>query len=468
MKHICLQSPFYSVYLHPPGDAFFCLRIKFFSMNTSQILSNFNITSLNEMQNATLAAVSSTKDVVLISPTGSGKTLAFLLPFIDLLEKEKEGVQAVIIVPTRELAQQIEQVFKQMGTGFKISCCYGGHSVQIERNNLLESPAVLVGTPGRIAHHLRKKSLSLTKTSYLVLDEFDKSLEAGFQDEMSFIIKHILHPKKRILTSATAIPEIPSFVGIKDPKELDYTTEEKQGKGTLHYKVVHALEDDKLNALLLLLGKINSGSTIVFCNHRDAVNRISEELSKLKVAHGFYHGGLEQIDREKTLIKLRNGSVTLLISTDLAARGLDIPEIEAVIHFQLPLTEDAMIHRNGRTARMNASGTVYFLLEGEDFLPAFLKVTPEEEILPKKINTPQPGQWKTLYISAGKKDKVNKMDIVGMLLQKGGLKKEELGKIEVLDHSSYVAVKSDKIVKTLNLIRDERIKNKKVKMDIST
>ena len=420
------------------------------------------------MQSATLSAVANSKDVVLISPTGSGKTLAFLLPFADLLDKNKTEVQALIIVPTRELAQQIEQVFKQMATGFKISCCYGGHSVQIERNNLLEPPAVLVGTPGRIAHHIRKKSLFLSKTDYLILDEFDKSLEAGFQDEMSFIIKNIQHPKKRILTSATAIEEIPAFVGIKEPKELNFTTEEKQGKGEVFYKTVHSEMDEKLNALLLLLGKINAQSTIVFCNHRDAVNRISFELSKLKVAHGFYHGGLEQIDREKTLIKLRNGSVNLLISTDLAARGLDIPEIEAVIHFQLPLTEDAMIHRNGRTARMNASGTVYFMLEGDDYLPPFLKIIPEEETLPKKINAPKPSVWKTLYISAGKKDKVNKMDVVGMLLKKGGLNKDELGKIEILDHSSYAAIKSDKIVKTVNLIQDERIKNKKVKIEIST
>lgn len=436
-------------------------------MNYASILSNFNITGLNDMQNATLDAVSKSKDVVLISPTGSGKTLAFLLPFVQLLDKEKQGVQLLIIVPTRELAQQIETVFKQMATGFKISCCYGGHSTQIERNNLLESPAVLVGTPGRLSHHLRKKNLSLTKTDFLVLDEFDKSLESGFQDEMSFIIKHIQNPKKRVLTSATSIEEIPSFVGIKESQLLNFTTEEKQGKGVLHYRSVHAPDDEKLNSLLLLLGKIDSQSTIVFCNHRDAVSRISDELSSLKVAHGFYHGGLEQIDREKTLIKLRNGSINLLISTDLAARGLDIPEIEAVIHFQLPLTEDSMIHRNGRTARMNANGTVYFMLEGDDHLPPFLQITPEEETLPKKINPPKASAWKTLYISAGKKDKVNKMDIVGMLLQKGGLKKEELGKIEVLDHSSYAAIKSDKIVKTLNLIREERIKNKKVKMDIA-
>ncbi len=438
-------------------------------MTRLKYLSKLNVHELNAMQEASLEAISQNKDLVLISPTGSGKTLAYLLPIMDLLDAKSDAVQALIIVPTRELAQQIEQVFKQMGTGFKITCCYGGHAVQTERNNLLEPPAVLVGTPGRIAHHIRKKSLSLKKTSVLVLDEFDKSLEAGFEDEMSFILKQIPQLKKRILTSATPLAEIPAFVGIKEKTELNFTTSDNISTGQLQLKTVHVRPgDDKVNALLLLLGKINSTSTIVFCNHRDAVNRISMQLNDLKIAHGFYHGGLEQIDREKTLIKLRNGSLSLLISTDLAARGLDIPEIEAVVHFQLPSTEDAMIHRNGRTARMHAKGTVYFLLDEGDHLPPFLKETSGEEVLPKQIQIPKPSPWKTLYISAGKKDKVNKMDIVGMLLQKGGLHKDELGKIEVLDHSAYAAVKSDKITKVLHLIQDERIKNKKVRMEIST
>jgi superfamily II DNA/RNA helicase len=437
-------------------------------MNYSSILAHFNIKELNPMQAGTLDAFSKPQDLVLVSPTGSGKTLAFLLPLLQALDPKRRDVQVVIIVPTRELALQIEQVFKQMASGFKISCCYGGHSVQTERNNLTEPPAVLVGTPGRIAHHLRKGSLDLTTASYLVLDEFDKSLESGFHDEMSFIIKNIKHLRKRILTSATALKELPSFTGITDPIGLHFQGEEKKEAGGLKIKSIRVQGDDKLEALLLLLGITGNGSAIVFCNHRDAVNRISEQLDILKVAHGFYHGGLEQIDREKTLIKLRNGSIRLLISTDLAARGLDIPEIETVIHYQLPATEDVMIHRNGRTARMNAGGTAYFLLDKDDYLPPFLDQIPEEEKLPLTMKLPEPPNWKTLYISAGKKDKVNKMDIVGMLLQKGGLNKDELGKIEVLDHSAYVAVKSSKIVKTLGLIREERIKNKKVKMEISS
>lgn len=437
-------------------------------MDYSPILLNFNINELNEMQQAAIEAISGEKDVVLISPTGSGKTLAFLLPFLPLLQADRKGVQVIILVPSRELALQIEKVFKQMGTAFKVNCCYGGHSVRIEENNLQQAPAVLVGTPGRIAHHLRTKSLVLTHTDALILDEFDKSLEMGFKEDMEFIVHQSKNLKKRILTSATDLKEIPNFVGLKNPITLKYTNEHKELKSDLVLKSVKVVGDDKLEALMLLLGKIGSKPTIVFCNHREAVNRISDQLKVHKIEHGFYHGGLEQIDREKTLIKLRNGSIHFLITTDLAARGLDIPEIEAVIHYQLPLTEDVMIHRNGRTARMNAIGTAYFLLGLEDFLPKFLDVKPIEESLPNSFVLPEPMAWKTLYISAGKKDKVNKMDIVGMLLQKGNLKKEELGKIEVLDKSAYVAIKANKILKTLQLVQTEKIKGKKVKMEIAS
>lgn len=436
-------------------------------MTHSNILSRFNITSLNDMQNEMLSAIHRPNDVVLISPTGSGKTIGFLLPILQLINTDTIGVQVLIIVPTRELAIQIEQVFKQMGTAHKVNCCYGGHAVYIEENNLKHPPAVLVGTPGRLAHHLRRKNLVLDDTSILILDEFDKSLEFGFKDEMEYIIQQCSNIKKRILTSATALNEIPDFVGINDCVELNYTAGQIESKSTLSIKSVRVKGDDKLEALMLLLGHIKSQATLVFCNHRDAVNRISEQLTQNKVDHGFYHGAMEQIDRERTLIKFRNGSINILITTDLAARGLDIPEIETVIHYQLPATEDVMIHRNGRTARMHSDGTVYFLLDVDDYLPPFVEGTPEEEEFPTKLTLPKPCEWKTLYIGAGKKDKINKMDIVGMLMQKGQLQMDELGKIEVLDHTAYVAIKRSKIHKTLQLVKDEKIKNKKVKIEIS-
>lgn len=269
-------------------------------MEHTSLLSAFNITSLNDMQQAALEAIPK-QDVMLISPTGSGKTLAFLLPVAGLLKPDVQGIQVMIVVPTRELTIQIENVFKQMGTGFKVNSCYGGHSMRIEENNLQEAPAVLIGTPGRVAHHINNGLLKPQTAHTLVLDEFDKSLEAGFQDDMEFIIKQCKQLKRRILTSATIMENIPAFLPFKNSIILDYTSQGKELAPDLTIKSVHVEGDDKLEALMLLLGKTSPGPVIVFCNHRDAVNRISEQLSIHKVAHAFYHGGLEQIDREKNL-----------------------------------------------------------------------------------------------------------------------------------------------------------------------
>lgn len=422
------------------------------------------------MQEKALEAFFESTDLQLISPTGSGKTLAYLLPLLHKLYKENpenltQKMLAMIIVPTRELALQIEQVFKQMGTKYKINCCYGGHSVRIEKNNLSELPAVLVGTPGRIAYHIRNDNMQVNTCRYLVLDEFDKSLEAGFHDEMEYILKNMPRLEKKVLCSATLISNIPGFVKMNKPAVLDFTFGIQQPIGGMQLKQVRVLGDDKLEALLLLIGSLKDKSAIVFCNHRDAVNRISEQLDKLKIIHGFYHGGLEQIDRERTLIKLRNKTIQLLISTDLAARGLDIPEIDVVIHYQLPLKEDSMIHRNGRTARMEAKGEVYFLLDESDHLPVFLESKPDEFILPDSFQMPNSPQWKTLFIKAGKKDKINKMDIVGMLLQKGKLEKDELGKIEVLDHVAFAAIKANKFKRVLQLVHSEKLKGRKIRME---
>lgn len=430
----------------------------------AHLLDKLRIAALNPMQERALATIGTKNHVVLISPTGSGKTLAFLLPCTLELKPEQTFVQLLVVVPSRELAIQTEQVFKKMSTGFKVTTCYGGHAVGIEENNLVEPPAVLIGTPGRIAHHLRTGALSLEKTPLLVLDEFDKSLEAGFDEDMTAIIAQCRHLKKRILTSATAGEEIPAFVGLVDPVWLNFSREPETAKASLQIKSVRVAGDDKLEALMLLLGKVASGSTIVFCNHREAVDRISQQLVEYGVEHGAYHGGMEQADREKTLIRLRNQSTRLLIATDLAARGLDIPEVSVIIHYQLPLTEDSMIHRNGRTARMQSSGTVYFLLDQEDRLPEFLGVTPAEEALPRELRMPPASEWTTLYISAGKKDKVNKTDLVGMLIRKGKLEKEEIGRIEVLDHAAYVAVKTNRIGAVLQQVKGEKIKNIKVKI----
>lgn len=434
-------------------------------MMNQQVLENLKISSLNEMQTAMISAAKKENDIVLLSPTGSGKTLGFLLPVLSFLEKEKKGVQALILVPSRELAIQIETVFKQMGTGYKINCCYGGHSTRIEKNNLEHPPAVLVGTPGRIAYHIRNKNFDVSTLNVLVLDEFDKSLEFGFKEDMSSIIYELKNLERRILTSATNMEEIPAFTGVKKAFEINFLS--KTPTQTTGLKLKQVSGKDKLELLFSLICKYGNKATLVFCNHRDAVERISQLLHDKGLSHDIFHGGMEQEDRERALIKFRNGSHRILVTTDLASRGLDIPEIEMVIHYQLPTTEDSFIHRNGRTARMNAKGTSYLLLSENDHVPTFIKAIPEKEEINEHYPLPENTPWSTLYIAAGKKDKINKMDIVGMLLQKGKLQKDELGLIEVLDKSAYAAVKRDKIQKVVQLVKEEKIKGRKIKMAVS-
>ena len=436
-------------------------------MNTAQALKNVKIEALNPMQLDSLAAAKKHKGIIILSPTGSGKTLAFLLPLLNHLEKEPADVQALILVPSRELALQIEQVFKQMGTGLKVNCCYGGHATKIEKNNLEHPPTVLVGTPGRIAYHLRRNNFNVKHIHSLVLDEFDKALEFGFQEDMSYIISQLKNLQRRTLTSATKMKEIPAFTGVQHPYEINYLPDTPTQLEGLEVNYVRVENKEKLDTLISLIYKTGAKPSLVFCNHRDAVDRISYVLEKKGLAHDIFHGRMEQDDREKALIKFRNGSHRILVTTDLAARGLDIPEIENIIHYQLPLTEDSFIHRNGRTARMHAKGTAYLILAEEEKIPEFIREKVAEEKLSGTYEAPDLPPWSTLYIAAGKKDKINKMDIVGMLLQKGKLQKDELGLIEVLDHSSYAAIKRNKIDALLRLIKDEKIKNRKIKIEVS-
>ncbi len=431
------------------------------------ILSNLKIDALNEMQEASLTANKQHDNTVLLSATGSGKTLAFMLPILPLLDPANKNTQALIIVPSRELAQQIEDVFKQMGTGLKITSCYGGHKRETEENNLIEPPALVVGTPGRLSDHIRRGNITIDTITTLVLDEFDKSLELGFQDEVSFIIGSLPSIKKRILTSATEAVLIPDFLGLKNAERLNFLPLEKDTSNKLVVQKVNAADKDKIETLFKLICYLGNRSTIVFCNHRESVNRTSDLLAKKGVTNEFYHGALEQQERDSALCKFRNGSTNVLVTTDLAARGLDIPGIRYIIHYHLPGSEDIFVHRNGRTARMEASGTAILLLSASETLPDFIDPNIEELIVPDYSPLPEKPKWTTLFIAAGKKDKVNKIDIVGFLGNKGELKKDDIGLIEVKDFFSFVAVRKTKVGAALQLIRDERIKNKKVKIEVA-
>jgi superfamily II DNA/RNA helicase len=435
--------------------------------STETVLSNLKIDALNEMQVASMEANQQEGDVILLSATGSGKTLAFLLPVLQLLDGSKKETQAIIIVPSRELAQQIEDVFKQMGTGLKITCCYGGHKRETEENNLIQPPALLVGTPGRLADHIRRGNITLPGIETLVLDEFDKSLELGFTEEVSFIIGSLPNIKKRILTSATEAVDIPAFIGLNNAKQLNFLIDDELPAEKLAVQSILSGEKDKVDTLFKLLCYLGDRSAIVFCNHRESVERTSTMLAQKGIPNEFYHGAMEQQERDSALCKFRNGSTNVLITTDLAARGLDIPNIRYIIHYHLPHTEEIFTHRNGRTARMDASGTAILILSSEEKIPTYINVDVEQLTVPENSPLPDKPKWTTLFIAAGKKDKVNKIDIVGFLSNKGQLKKEDIGLIEVKDFFSFVAVKRLKVGHALQLIKNEKIKNKKVKIEVA-
>ena len=432
-----------------------------------KILSNFNIEELNQMQLASLDAIEKNNDTILVSTTGSGKTLAFLLPLINLLKKEIKTPQALIIVPSRELAIQIDDVFRKMQTGFKVSVCYGGHKRETEENNLLQAPALIIGTPGRLADHIRRNNFDTADIATLILDEFDKSLELGFQEEMEFIIGSLKNINKRILTSATESVEVPIFIGLKDAVRLNYSDLVNENSLGLEIKTIFSADKDKADILFKLICFLGNRSTIIFCNHRQSVERTSEILADKSIVNVFYHGGMEQQERDSALCKFRNGTSNVLVTTDLAARGLDIPNIRNIIHYHLPQSEDIFTHRNGRTARMDASGTAYVIYSEEEILPDYITATANNQPLNDTNEIPEKPKWSTLFIAAGKKDKVNKIDIVGFLGQKGQLKKEDIGLIEVKDFFSFVAIKKIKVSEVLQLIKNEKIKNKKVKIEVA-
>lgn len=418
------------------------------------------------MQETALETVEKEDNLLLLSATGSGKTLAFLLPLMNRLNATATTSQAIIIVPSRELALQIETVFKSMGTPFKVTCCYGGHLRETEENNLKQPPALLIGTPGRLADHIRRGNITLDSIETLMLDEFDKSLELGFVEEMAFIIGSLKSIKKRVLTSATAAVEIPGFVGLDNPVVLNFLSDKEIETG-LEIKKVQSDGKDKLETLFRLICYLGNRSTIIFCNHRESVERTSNFLKEKDILNVFYHGALEQPERDAALCKFRNGTSNILVTTDLAARGLDIAHIRYIIHYHMPGSEDIFTHRNGRTARMDASGTAILILSPEETVPSYISSTISEIELPATFSLPDKPDWSTLFIAAGKKDKVNKIDIVGFLSNKGQLKKEDIGLIEVKDFFSFVAVRKSKVSHTLQLIKEQKIKNKKVKIAVA-
>lgn len=434
-------------------------------MKQEEILDNLNIDALNAIQLESVAAWRKAKRIVLLAPTGSGKTLAYLLPLVGELTDNPQW-RALVLVPSRELAQQTADVVKQMRCGIRAVACYGGRAAMDEHRLLREvNPQLIVATPGRAGDHLRKGNIEGAAVSVLVIDEFDKCLELGFREEMANIVSMLPNVNRRFLLSATDREEIPAFVGAgstgrnqwgegdahEDFVRLDFTDSADDER--LHMHAILSPQKDKLQTLLELVCQLGNSQSIVFVNYRESVVRVADFLRKSGVEVSAFHGGMEQRDRERALYRFANGSANVLVSTDLASRGLDIDGVQHIIHYHLPLDDEAFTHRNGRTARWDREGDVWVI------------VGPEEKVTFKAAELEHTGQlqppvprWVTLYIGKGKKDKISKTDVVGFLSKIGGLQRDELGRVDVGDHFAYAAVARTKADAVMRSVRGQKIK----------
>ena len=427
----------------------------------------FGIQELNAMQKKMLSTSAEARDIILLSPTGSGKTLAFTLPVLKMMKPSSGRIQCVVIAPSRELVIQIAGVMRGTGKAFRVLALYGGHNVEDEVNSLKVTPDIIVATPGRLLDHSVRKNIELLPVRILVLDEFDKMLELGFEEEMRKLVKRMKNVSRTILTSATGTEVLPDFLEMENPVTLDFSSSTEEVRSRMNVRTVPSGSNDKLESLLLLLKNINASKehpekAIIFVNHRESAERVYEYLHKKRVACVLYHGALEQKEREMAVALFNNGSCPILVATDLAARGLDIEKVQSVIHYHQPLTEDAFIHRNGRTARVEADGDIYVLLGPEEKLKEFVRAD-GNFILDDGLEADLSYRFMSLYVSGGKKEKLSKGDILGFLVKECGVKPDDIGKIDVFDHYSLVAVCEKDVSRILNEANGKKLKGEKRK-----
>ena len=440
------------------------------SSNTYKLESMLNaigINALNEMQSQTIETFStSDTDTIVLSPTGSGKTLAYLISILKTLNHDLNEPEVVIVLPTRELVKQVADVWNSMKTEFKAASLYGGHSMQEEtafiKNNL---PILIIATPGRLNDHFIRKTFHTQNIKLIVFDEFDKSLELGFKKDMEMLISYIPPKARRFLLSATDSEELSQFIAYRKFQKLDFTNFIEKPHERMVFNIIRTNQDKRLNNLFSLLCLLHGEQAIVFCNFREMVDLVYSFLKKKGLPVVAYHGGMEQKQRELALYKFKEKCSTVLVCTDLASRGLDIPELKHIIHFQRPINKESFIHRNGRTARWSAEGFIYMFFIENLQIPEYIPNNVKELDLKCPIPMPVDAQWKAIYIGRGKHDKISRGDIAGFFYKKGGIKPDDLGTIVVYDRYAYAAVRREKVRSLLSFVSGEKIKGIKTKIE---
>ncbi len=430
---------------------------------TEYDLSRLGIESLNAMQEEMMSVCRKCDNVVLLSPTGSGKTLAYLLAISvgkDILAGDGAFPSVLILVPSRELAVQTRDVAARLYRDLKVFACYGGRAAMDEHRVMRElCPDVIVGTPGRVLDHIAKGNFDTAGIGLVVIDEFDKSLELGFHRQMQDILSVLPGVRRRILLSATDSPDIPDFVGVDNVCKLDFTGGDDY-EGRIRQWVVRSPQKDKLRTLSDLLCCHGQETSMVFLGFRDAVGRVAEYLGGMGFTVSAFHGGMEQRDRERALFRFQCGASNILVCTDLAGRGLDVEGVDNIVHYHLPVNRETLVHRNGRTARWDREGQSFLIVGPEERVPDFAGDW-DEALVSGRVAVPSKSRWEVLYIGRGKRDKVNRVDVVGFLCKMGGLERGQLGMVKVFPSWCFAAVERSAVRDVLNRVRGQKIKGQK-------
>jgi len=437
-------------------------------------LTTLGYDSMTPIQQLSLPVILSGKDVIGQGKTGSGKTAAFGLGLLQKLNVKSFKAQSIVLCPTRELADQVASEIRKLARAIhniKVLTLCGGAPFGPQIGSLEHGVHIVVGTPGRIEEHLRKGTLKLDHITTLVLDEADRMLDMGFQDTIDQIIEKIPTQRQTLLFSATFPDEIASIAErvMQNPAMVEApSTHEESTIKQYFYKANSA--DDRMMALRLLLAKYKPDSVLVFCNTKIDTQDVADEL----IYYGFYalaiHGDLDQRERDQALIRFSNKSISVLVATDVAARGLDIDSLDMVINFNIAHDAEVHVHRIGRTGRAGRSGiacTLYGDRETHKLNALELDIEPDplpsDSLLDKPIKKPA---MTTLKIDGGKKHKLRPGDIVGGLTGKDGIPGDKIGKIIVASNWSYVAVSSELVKQALKKISNDKLKGRSFRVRI--
>ncbi len=464
-------------------------QLNFNSLNLSkaltEVVQELGFTAMTPIQAQSIPSLLEGKDLIGQSKTGSGKTAAFSLPILNRLDLSQRHIQALILCPTRELCTQVAREIRRLGRkqpGLQILIISGGQPIYPQLTALEKGVHIVVGTPGRVLDHLRRKSIELGGAKTLVLDEADRMLDMGFQEDMEQILDAIPKSRQTVFFSATYPKTIDSMSRKYQKNPVRVTMEDTEAQPVNIRQMYYLAEPEvKLNGLVWLIQQNQPESAIIFCNLKATVIELGRAFSQLGISTGALHGDLEQAERDRVMAKFRNKSTRILVATDVAARGIDVENLDAVFNYDLPLQADIYVHRIGRTGRAGKKGLAISLVTARQkskipAIEAYTGIQIQEKTLAQvsqlnlsefKSCINQTAAMATLYVGGGRKDKMRPGDLLGALTgEAGGFKGNDIGKIEIHDRFSYVAISKSLAPIALQRLRDGLIKGRKFRVEM--